>query len=141
MTRAFVVVAALLAIGVVEPDVAQASGGGLGLSLESDAGGAAALLGLSAIGFGALDIAFFAAGRPLPVGLSILQIGLAGVLVPLLSLSAHDSAVAIGAFVSMAWFSGHGIHELVVYPEYARRRRAEVAAMRGQRCAVEGCPE
>jgi hypothetical protein len=138
--RVLILCVVVLAFGALRPEAAHASGAPT-LSLEGDAHAGMMLLGVSAIGFGLLDLAFIAKDRPLPVGLSILQISVAGVLVPLFALTARDSGVAIGAFVSMAWFSGHGIHELVVYPEYARRRGAEVAAEREHRCAVENCTD
>lgn len=134
ITRAFMLAGVLCALFALRPESAQASG----VIVFDDAKIRGLMLGTTAIAFGALDIAFFAADRPLPVGLAIVQIAVAGVTVPLMAVGAHDSALAIGAFINLAWFTGHGIYNLSIYPEYARERRRLRDEERARRCA-EAC--
>lgn len=83
-------------------------------------------LGSSAILFGGTDLVFGLLGRPLPPGLAVVQLVVAGLAVPLLTLANSDSAVlSIAAVASMAWFTSHAIYCAAVYPEYQRRKRRE----------------
>lgn len=134
ITRAFVLAGVLCALFALRPEPAQASG----VITFDDRPIRTLMLASTTLGFGVLDLAFFAADRPLPVGLAILQIALAGVASPLLAMGAGDAALAVGAFVSLAWFTGHGIYSLSIYPEYARERRRIRDEERARRCA-EAC--
>lgn len=116
-----VVLAALL---LAHPPQAHASGGGPTLELENASG---ALLGLSAIGFGGMDLFFLAADRPLPLALSILQITIAGMLIPLTAVESNDTGLLIGAGISSAWFIGHGIFNIHLGSERRRERQRALA--------------
>lgn len=111
---------------------ARANGAGApSLRLESDE--AVTMLLLSDLVFGGMDSLFLALDRPLPVGLSILQISVGGLLVPLVVGASTDSAaVQIAASASGLWFSAHGIYNLATYPAYARERRRQRSLERMQ---------
>jgi hypothetical protein len=93
----------------------------------------AGLLAASALVFGSIDLVYLARDRPLPIGLTILQITVAGMLVPLTSVDTGRVDVQIGAVISSAWFAGHGIYSLLAYSELERKRAEGLAAERKRR--------
>lgn len=96
---------------------------------------ATGLLLSNALTFGALDLAYFAADRPLPVGLIIVQIAVAGVLVPATAarVGLGEGGIQLGAALSSAWFVGHGIYSAAANSEYKRERAEALEAERTRR--------
>lgn len=86
------------------------------------------LLVLSGLTFGAIDLLYLAFDRHMPLALTILQITVAGILVPLTAVETRRYGVHVGAVFSSAWFIGHGIYSIFEYSDYQRRRRAALAA-------------
>jgi hypothetical protein len=96
---------------------------------------AGGLLLANALTFVAIDLAYFAADRPLPIGLTILQIAVAGVLVPATAarVGLGEPGVQLGAALSSAWFVGHGIYSAAAYFNYRRERAEALEAERTRR--------
>jgi uncharacterized membrane protein HdeD (DUF308 family) len=116
-----VIVAALVALA---PARARASdAGSIDLDSQTVAG---TLLVCSAIGFGVADLAFIARDQPTPPWLSLLQIGLSGVFLPMnVFLSDPSVGLTIAAASSAAWFTSFGVYNLAVYPGYRRAKARE----------------
>lgn len=121
-SRTLVPALGLAAVVALSAAPAHASRGYPGLALDSPEM-AQALLVTSGIAFGAADVAFAIAWRPMPIVLSLLQVGVAGILVPAIALD-NDGPVGqhVGAAASIVWFTGHGLYNVAIYPEYARER-------------------
>jgi hypothetical protein len=91
-------------------------------------------LATSALHFAPVDVVFAAIGRPMPIWLSCLQIGVGGLLLPALALSIDDSSsITAAAGASMIWFTGHGVYNLAVYPEFREQTLAGRARKREAR--------
>lgn len=89
---------------------------------------AGTLLITSAIGFGAADLAFIVSERPMPAWLSLLQIGVSGLFLPMNALLSSGSVpLGITAVGTGVWFTSFGIYNVAVYPEYRRKRMREGA--------------
>jgi len=131
--------ALLLASLCAGPGTAHASGTPdptLGLFSSTEC--AAVLLSTSAIAFGSLDLLYFGVDRPMPTGLAIVQMVIAGALVPMIAARRDDAGLQIGAAISSAWFLGHGIYSASAYSEYRRQRQRAIAAERTRRAM--DCP-
>lgn len=96
---------------------------------------ATGLLLANGLTFGAIDLAYFAADRPLPIGLIIVQIAVGGVLVPATAarVSGGEVGIQLGAATSSAWFVGHGIYSGAAYSEHHRARAEALEAERTRR--------
>jgi hypothetical protein len=96
---------------------------------------ATGLLLANALTFGAIDLAYFGLERPMPIGLIIVQIAVAGVLVPATAarVGLGDVGIQLGAAISSAWFVGHGIYSAAAISEYNRERAEALEAERTQR--------
>ena len=87
---------------------------------------AGTLLVGSAIGFGVADLTFIGCDQPTPPWLSLLQIGLSGVFLPLnVFLSDPSVGLTVAAASSAAWFTSFGVYNLAVYPGYRRAKARE----------------
>lgn len=132
----FVVAAAALWLG--QPSTAEASGV-ISPKLDMETTMGALMLTTSAIGFGIVDTLYFAHDRPMPIALSVLQIVVAGALVPLSALRSNDQGVQVFAAISSAWFIGHGVYSFASWSMRERERQRAIAAERERlaACAVE----
>lgn len=99
------------------------------------------LLASSAIGFGTVDLLYLAHDRPLPIALTILQITVAGMLVPLSAIGAHSTGLHLGAVMSFSWFVGHGVYNIFAYSARERERQKAQAAERARHAACAREPE
>lgn len=126
--------AVLAALLFAHAPQAHASGGGPTLELENASG---VLLGLSAIGFGGMDLFFLAADRPPPLALSILQITIAGMIIPLTAVESNDTGLLIGAGISSAWFIGHGVFSIQLRSERQRERQRALLMEQRRRAECE----
>jgi len=124
--------AAIVAVlSLADPPAAHASRTPFESGLQLDLGEASpGLLVLSGLTFGAIDLLYLAFDRHMPIALTILQITVAGILVPLTALESRRYDVHVGAVFSSAWFIGHGIYSIFEYSDYQRRRREALAAQR-----------
>lgn len=91
------------------------------------------VMGAATLGFGATDIVFAVLGRPLPPALAVAQLLTAGVIVPAWELialessglAAHDkNALRALALVDLAWFTAHGVYNLIAHREWSGRKTA-----------------
>lgn len=142
LTRPWLGFAIATALWLAQASAAQASGV---ISIDKDdfeTGVGAMLLIGSAVGFGAMDLMYFAHDKPVPSGLAVVQIVVGGVLVPMSALRSSHPGVVIGAGISSAWFSGHGIYSVAGDAERQREAERRLATERAQRaaCAHEPGP-
>jgi uncharacterized membrane protein HdeD (DUF308 family) len=115
---------ALAALFAFTPARASASGA-LSIDFESEAVAGTLLIG-SAIGFGVADLTFIGRDQPTPPWLSLLQIGLSGVFLPInVFLSDPSVGLTVAAASSAAWFTSFGLYNLAVYPDYRRAKARE----------------
>jgi hypothetical protein len=89
----------------------------------------------SAIAFGTVDLLYFAHDRPMPIGLTVVQMVVGGILVPLAASRSNDQGILIGAAFSTAWFTGHGVYSVVAHSKRERQRKQAIAADREWRAA------
>lgn len=91
------------------------------------------VMGAATLGFGATDIVFAVLGRPLPPALAVAQLLTAGVIAPAWELialessglAAHDrNALRALALVDLAWFTAHGVYNLIAYRTWSGRKNA-----------------
>ena len=116
--------AAFVACMTLAPTSAHASGAP-SFDLDGDAVAQTVLLS-NALVFGGLDILFIAIGRPMPMWLSIMQIAIAGAVLPYLAINAADSvALQVAAGASAVLFTSYGIYDIARYPAWRRQKLRE----------------
>lgn len=127
------------ALWLAQPTTAEASGAFAPSRADYHTAMGALVLTTSAIGFGIADTLYFAHDRPMPIALAVLQIVVAGALVPVSALRSNDHDVRLFAAISSAWFIGHGVYSFAAWSMRERERQRAVAAERERlaACAVD----
>jgi hypothetical protein len=138
LARALLLAAGL---GCAMPGSARASGAPGPLLVEDEVLPALALVHI-ALPVLVVDLVLLAIDRPLPHALSVPQIAIVGLLLPIATLETVDDAgferadrdvLKVFAVASLIWFCAHGIYSIAAYDarEKAKKRERADALWRG----------